>query len=249
MRHASAPGSGFLPNWFVRKARAAASSWTQTWLTHLLKRWLCRASMENTSVVFVCSAATSMCCNASRSSYCCPLLIADADPESRVTSNSEVKALVDWLKSIPVDQDTISKVSPLLLCFSFLLFHSFTCRIHVFTAPKWSCFLAAHSRVHLGLSPARGLQGRPDVLQNKVSCLPPSFVAHKWEKKRKMEERDVTASVSLDCLTSNKCPTATMCVWLFQGRHVVSDVGCHHGSQEAAEHRQRGHSALTTGDS
>lgn len=40
------------------------------------------------------------------------------------------------------------------------------------------------------------------------------------------------------------CVRVCVCVWLFQGRHVVSDVGRHHGSQEAAEHRQRGHSAL-----
>lgn len=68
------------------------------------------------------------------------------------------------------------------------------------------------------------------------------------KKKSKMGERDVMLSVSLDCFTSKKCPTATWCVWLFQGRHVVSDVGLHHGSQEAAEYRQRGHSALRTGD-
>lgn len=175
MRHTSAPGSGFLPDWFVWKARAAASLWTLTWLTHLLNRWLCRASAENTVLVFTCSAATSACCSASRSSQYCPLLVADGDLESRVTSDSDVKALVDWLKSVPVDQDTISKVSSPLLLRRCILLHSFMSRTRVITAPDWSCFLAAHSPVHLGLSPARGLQGRPDVLQNKVSCLPASL--------------------------------------------------------------------------
>lgn len=47
----------------------------------------------------------------------------DGDPESQVTSNPEVKTLVDWLKSVPVDQDTISK----------LLSHEFTldCLLHM----------------------------------------------------------------------------------------------------------------------
>lgn len=189
MHYASAAGSGFPPDWFVWEPRAAASSSARTWLTHALGRWLCRASVENTrSVVFVCSAVTSSMLQF-KQAFLMLLLVADGDLESRVTSNSEVKALVDWLKSIPVDQDTISKVSALLLLFCRLLFHSLMCRTLVFSAPDWFCFLAAPSRVHLGLSPARGLQGRPDVLQNKVSCLPASLVAHRWWKKTKMGER------------------------------------------------------------
>lgn len=60
VRHASAPGSGFLPDWFVWEAQAAASSRTQTWLTHLLGRWLCRVLAENTMRV-VCVS----CCDLS----------------------------------------------------------------------------------------------------------------------------------------------------------------------------------------
>lgn len=89
------------------------------------------------SVALVCCAAAPVCCNAGRPSECFPLLVADGDPESQVTSNPEVKTLVDWLKSVPVDQDTISKVNSLLLLLCCLLSsHSLMCRTHVLTAPE-----------------------------------------------------------------------------------------------------------------
>lgn len=53
-RHTSTPGSKFLPDWFVWRARAAASSWAQTWLSHLLGRWLGRAFGEKHNECCAC---------------------------------------------------------------------------------------------------------------------------------------------------------------------------------------------------
>lgn len=136
-----------------------------------------RASMENTMSVALRRVAPRPQCVATQAGLLnvSLLLVADGDLELRVTPNPGVKTLVDWLKSIPVDQDTILKVSSLLLLLFVCLFVAF-CFTRSCAGHAWSCFLAALSRVHLGLPPAHGLQGRPDVLQNKVSCLRASLV-------------------------------------------------------------------------
>lgn len=140
----------------------------------------------------------------------------DGDLASRISSDPEVKTVVQWLKSVPVDQDTISKVN------SFFFFSPrswFWCySLCGLTTPVWSCFLAALPRVHLGLPPAHGLQGRPDVLWNKVSCLHASPVTppvHAETDKKKKQQEDVTfrddgakktPSTSLGRVASQKCP-------------------------------------------
>lgn len=67
------------------------------------------------TVVFPCGAASPAVLQCKQPSECCPLLVAGGDLESLVTSDPEVKTLVDWLESVPVDRDTISKVTPLFL--------------------------------------------------------------------------------------------------------------------------------------
>lgn len=95
--------------------------------------------------------------------------IIDGELASRTSSDPEVKALVLWLKSVPVDQNTIDKVN------SSFFFNTWGCLVLLIyplcglTTPVWSCFLVALSWVHLGLSHLHGLQGWLDVLWNKVS--------------------------------------------------------------------------------
>lgn len=143
----------------------------------------------------------------------------DCDLASRRSSDPEVKTVVQWLKSVPVDQDTISKVNSFIHFMSPLPPRScFWCySLCGLTTPVWSCFLAALPRVHLGLPPAHGLQGRPDVLWNKVSCLRASPVTppvHAETDKKKMRDvtfrgdgAEKTPCTSLGCVSSQKCPS------------------------------------------
>lgn len=94
-----------------------------------------------------------MACNTSIVSVNClfALYFTDAGLSSQTSSNPEVKALVRWLKSVPVDQDTINKVNSIDLQLLFLLtalfFHSGLCRIaHLPTAhPHVFVFISSWS--------------------------------------------------------------------------------------------------------
>lgn len=69
--------------------------------------------MQNTCGNTISVTAT-VCRNAAGPSEC---VDTDGDMTSRISSDPEVKTVVQWLKSVPVDRDTISKVNLLfILC-------------------------------------------------------------------------------------------------------------------------------------
>lgn len=123
--------------------------------------------------------------------------------------------------------------------------------------PTWCCFSAALSWVHLGLSPPGGLQGGPDVLWNKVSCLrtspshSPSTQKHMkvialqetWKHGARIIYFKLHQSISVAWQRARLIGPFS-----FQRRRAMSNLGSHQSlpgnPAQHAQWRQRGHSSL-----